>query len=395
VSAERVQAIKDSYRFSEERQRLARDYLHLGLAVTLTKVSALLFLLLLALGLGAHASLGKFVRMVSSEEWLVIGLYALVGFVLFSLASLPFDYYKEYEIEKRFGLSSKTRLSWLKDKLISSCLFLIFAFIFVEGTYYSMRASTVFWWVPVWIGFSVVALLFSYVAPVLIMPLFYKFPELKDEALMKRLVALAKKAGISVVGIYEMKAREKTLKAIGALSGMANTRRIILSDTLLANFSSDEVEGVIGHELGHHVFHHAGKGLALFIAFFFVTLVIADQVLRATIGFFGLDNMSTIASLPLLALLLALCFAVFTPFMNTFSRWMEGQADQYELDLVNKPDAYISSMTKLCDQNLRYAYPNSLVEVMFYDHPSGKKRLERAFRFKPTNQPTQTLYPTL
>jgi len=365
---------------SEQRQRLARDYLYSGLAVTLIKVFAFLFLLLLALGLGAHVSLEKFVRTYASEEWFAIGLYTLAGCVLFFLASLPFDYYKEYEIEKRFGLSSKTRLSWLKDKVKFSSLFLIFAFIFVEGTYHSMRVSPIFWWVSVWIGFNVVAVLFSYIAPVLIMPLFYKFPKLRDEELMERLVALAKKAGINVMGVYEMKASEKTRKAIGALAGMGDTRRIILSDTLLANFSSDEVEGVIGHELGHHVFHHTEKILVLFIAFFLVALIITDRVLRATIGFFGLGDISTIASLPLLALILALCFAVFTPLMNTFSRWLEGQADQYELDLVNKPDAYISFMTKLCDQNLRYAYPHPLVEFMFYDHPSGKKRLERAYQ---------------
>jgi len=378
--------MKDSLGFSEQRQRLARDYLYLGMAVTLIKVLALLFLSLLALRLEAHTSLEKFVRTFASEDWSVFALYALVGCVLFFLVSLPFNYYKEYEMEKRFELSSKTRLSWLRDKAKFSILFMFFAFVFVEGTYHSIGASPTFWWIPVWIGVSVVAVLFAYMSPVLIMPLFYKFPKLTDEALMKRLVALAKKAGIKVIGVYEMKAGEKTRKAVGTLDGLGNTRRIILSDTLLANFSSDEAEGVIGHELGHHVFHHAEKMLALFIAFFLVALVITDQALRATIGFFGLADMSRIASLPLLALTLALCFAAFTPLMNTFSRWLEGQADQYELDLVNKPDAYISSMTKLCDQNLRYAHPHPLVEFMFYDHPSGKKRLERAYRYKASHK---------
>lgn len=374
--------MKESPILSEERQHLARDYLYLGLAVTLIKASAFFLLSLLALSFGAHVGLEKLVRILASEEWLVIGLYTLIGCILFFLASLPFDYYKEYEIEKKFRLSSQTRLSWLKDKAKFSSLFLIFAFIFVEGTYHSMRAFPSFWWVLVWIGSSLVIVWFAYIAPVLIMPLFYKFPKVRDEALMGKLVALAKKAGIKVIGVYEMKASEKTRKAVGALAGLRNTRRIILSDTLLTNFASDEVEGVIGHELGHHVFHHGWKILALFIAFFLVTLIITDQVLRVTSGLFGLSDMSAISSLPLFALIFALCFAVFTPLMNTFSRWLEGQADQYELDLVNKPDAYVSSMTKLCDQNLRYTFPHPLVEFIFYDHPSGKKRLERAYRFK-------------
>ena len=95
-----------------------------------------------------------------------------------------------------------------------------------------------------------------YVSPVLIMPLFFKFPRLKDDELLGRLTRLADKAGIKIIGVFEMKAGAKTKKATAALTGIGNTRRMLLSDTFLSNYSTDEVESVMGHEIGHHIYGH-------------------------------------------------------------------------------------------------------------------------------------------
>jgi STE24 endopeptidase len=179
-----------------------------------------------------------------------------------------------------------------------------------------------------------------------------------------------------------MKASVKTKKAIGALAGIGNTRRIILSDTLLNKYTPDEIECVIGHELGHHVYRHLGKLLAMVSVLFFVGLFIVDQVLQRTVTYFGFSGIGDIASLPLLALVLGLFFLIVTPIQNTISRKLEGHADQYELELVNKPDAHISLMVKLYDQNLRHADPHPIIEFIYHSHPSGKKRIERARRYK-------------
>jgi STE24 endopeptidase len=156
----------------------------------------------------------------------------------------------------------------------------------------------------------------------------------------------------------------------------------LLSDTFLSNYSNDEIESVMGHEIGHHVYGHIWKFTVMFSGIFLLVLFFTNLILQATFGFFGFERVDSVASFPLLALVLGLLFAVFTPLINTLSRRAEGNCDQYELDLVEKPDAYISSMMKLCDQNLRYAYPSPLIEFMFYDHPSGKKRIERALAYK-------------
>jgi STE24 endopeptidase len=203
---------------------------------------------------------------------------------------------------------------------------------------------------------------------------------------LDRLTKLADKAGIKIIGVFEMKAEAKTKKATAALTGIGNTRRMLLSDTFLSNYSTDEIESVMGHEIGHHIYGHIWKFALLLSGFFLFALFITSQIAQPVSAFVSLEHINSVSSLPLLALVFGLLYVGFTPLMNTLSRLAEGHCDQYELDLVQKPDAYISSMVKLCDQNLRYAYPSSFTEFMFYDHPSGKKRVERALAYTPSTQ---------
>lgn len=370
------------YGFNEERQRKAKNYLYCRLKASLCKGIVILVLTLLVLGLRVSIVLENSVKVYVSEPSPVVALYTLVGYGMFWLVSLPFDYYREYFLEHKFELSTESLGRWFRDRVKLLALSFIFVLFFVEGAYNFMWLNPTYWWFFTWLVATFFIVFFMYVSPVLIMPLFYKFPRLKDEELLNRLTRLANKAGIRIIGVFEMKAGVKTKKAIAALTGIGGTRRMLLSDTFLSNYSNDEIESVMGHELGHHIYGHIWKFAVAFSEVFLLVLFLTDQVLRATYGFFGLERIDSVASLPLLALTFGLFYVSFTPLMNTLSRWAEGHCDQYELDLVDKPDAYISSMVKLCDQNLRYAYPNPLIEFMFYDHPSGKKRIERALRYK-------------
>jgi STE24 endopeptidase len=259
---------------------------------------------------------------------------------------------------------------------------LLVVLVFVYGVYNFMWLNLTYWWVFTWLVSAFFIVVFMYVAPVLIMPLFYKFPRLNDKELLNSLTRLADKAGIKVIGVFEMKAGARTKKATAALTGVGRTRRMLLSDTFLSNFSKAETESVMGHEIGHHVYGHIWKYTMLFAGAFLLLLFIADKIMQACSSFLGMPQVDSAASIPLLALTLGLLYACLIPLVNTISRWAEGQCDQYELDLVEKPDDYISAMTKLCDQNLRYAYPSPLIEFLFYDHPSGKNRIDRALAYK-------------
>jgi STE24 endopeptidase len=352
------------------------------LAASLLKSIIILLLALVVLNLRLSIGLEKAVRVYATEPSLVVLLYALIGYAVFRLVSITFDYYKGFVLEHKFGLSNETLGRWLWDETKMSILSLLVILAFAEGTYNFMWLDPTYWWFFLWIVTALVVTFFMYVSPVLIMPLFYRFPKLKDEELLGRLAKLANRAGIKIIGVFEMKAGEKTRKATAALTGLGNTRRMLLSDTFLANYSGDETESVMGHEIGHHIYGHIWKLDLMLTLILFAMLFVTSQVLRATFGFFGFEKVDTVATLPLFALIFGLLYVGSTPLMNTLSRRAEGHCDQYELELVEKPDAYISAMVKLCDQNLRYANPPALIEFLFYDHPSGKKRIERALTYK-------------
>jgi STE24 endopeptidase len=350
--------------------------------VSLCKGIVLIVLALLVLGSGSSIGFENLLKSHVSEPHLLVALYALVGYVTFRLVSLPFDFYRGYFLEHRFELSTEKLGSWFTDDAKMSILSLLIVLSFVEGVYSFMWLNHTYWWFFTWLVSALFIAFFRYVSPVLIMPLFYKFPRLKNEELLDRLTKLANRARIKIIGVFEMKMAVKTKKALAALTGAGKTRRMLLSDTFLSNFSEDETESAMGHEIGHHVYGHIWKFTVLLTGAFLLMLFITDQTLQVSIRYFGIERMDSAASLPLLALTLGLLSAALTPLMNTLSRRVEGQCDQFELDLVEKPDAYISAMTKLCDQNLRYAYPNPIIESIFYDHPSGKKRIERALTCK-------------
>src|SRR3989304_992635 len=254
----------EQYGFDARLQQKAKKYQNVKLLTSLFEYMFLFVASFLTLNFGISTGLRSSVLGYTSDPWLATALYFLVGFLCLWLVSLPFDYYKEYVIEHKFGLSTQTLSSWLSDQAKGLILGIVILMIIVQGVYYSLRTFPIYWWIVVWIFFSLGMLAISYIEPVVIMPLFFKYPPLKEAQLIERLTKLAKKAGIKVVGVFEMKAGVKTKKAVGALAGVGNPRRIILSDTLLANYTHDEIEGVIGHELGHHVFHHIGKMIVMF-----------------------------------------------------------------------------------------------------------------------------------
>jgi STE24 endopeptidase len=374
---------ESSYGFDPEIQSKARNYLYGGLRVSVFKGTVLLAFALLVLSLRLSNVLENSIQTYVSDRSLTVALCALIGYAAFWLVSLPFDCDDGYVLEHKFKLSTQSLRGWFWDNVKISVLSLLLVLLFVEGVYNFMWLNTSYWWVFTWLVSAFFIALFMYVAPVLIMPLFYKFPRLEDQDLLNRLTKLAEKAGIKVIGVFEMKAGAKTKKATAALTGVGKTRRMLLSDTFLSNFSKEETESVMGHEIGHHIYGHIWKLTVLFAGALLLMLFITNLILQSGSRFFG--RVDSASSLPLLALTLGLLYACSTPLMNTLSRWAEDQCDQYELDLVENPDAYISAMTKLCDRNLRYAYPSHIIEFLFYDHPSGKKRIERALAYKNTH----------
>jgi STE24 endopeptidase len=220
----------------------------------------------------------------------------------------------------------------------------------------------------------------SNLAPILIMPIFNKFVPLDDEHadLADRLLRLAEKANTKVRGVFKFDMSRRTKSANAALTGIGNTRRIVLGDTLIDEFTPDEIETVLAHELGHHVH----KDIPFLIAFgtLITTLgfYLASLALNWAIGIFGFAGPADVAALPALGLILGVYGLVTMPLENAISRWRENMADDYALESTGKVEAFASAFTRLANQNLGEVDPEKWVVFLFYSHPPLGERIEKA-----------------
>jgi STE24 endopeptidase len=221
--------------------------------------------------------------------------------------------------------------------------------------------------------------LLAQLAPVVLFPVFYKFAPLENEELKERLVRLGERAGTRVRGVYQWKLSEKSKKANAALTGLGNTRRIILADTLLANYSTDEIEAVLAHELGHHVHRHIFKSILVQAGITFVGFWAGNLVLHYAVDRLHIfETLSDFADLPLLMLVVTVLSLLVLPLLNAYSRFNERQADLYAFRSIATVTPFISAMNKLAEQNLAERSPSKWVEWLFHSHPAISRRVAAA-----------------
>jgi STE24 endopeptidase len=248
----------------------------------------------------------------------------------------------------------------------------------VEVIYYLLRTHPENWWVYASLAFITFVVVMANLAPVLLLPLFFKFKPVENEDLKRRVDRLAQRIGIPACGIFEWSLGDKTRKANAAVVGWGNTRRIIVSDTLLESFSGEEIEVIVAHELCHHVKNHIWQGIALQSALTVGAFYAAHRVLPPLSVTGGFGGVSDIANFPLLALLITALSLLVLPGVNYFSRRLETAADRYALDVTGDSLAFVSSMEKLADLNLANKSPNKIIEFIFYSHPSIEERIKLA-----------------
>jgi STE24 endopeptidase len=235
------------------------------------------------------------------------------------------------------------------------------------------------WWLAAWALFLGLFVLLAQLAPVVLFPIFYKFEPMENEELRRRLVLLSERAGTRVRGVYKWKLSEKSKKANAALTGLGATRRIILADTLLDQYSDDEIEAVLAHELGHHVHRHIFKSILVQAGITLAGFYLANEVLRYAVERGNMfETMSDFANLPLLVLVATVLSFLLMPALNAYSRFNERQADRYCFQSVASVEPFISSMNKLAEQNLAEKTPSRWVEWFFHSHPAIAKRVAAA-----------------
>jgi STE24 endopeptidase len=309
---------------------------------------------------------------------LTVAAYVALLSAAFDMALLPVSFYRSYLLEHRYQLSTQNAAHWLKDHIKSALVGLLFAEAGALFVYSAIARSPGSWWLAAGVAYSLVLVVLVKLAPVVLLPLFYRCKPLERAELRDRLAVLASKAGARISGVYELTLSDRTRKANAALAGMGQTRRILLSDTLLADYSDDEIEVILAHELGHHVHRDIWSSILYDMTLAFAALFAARLALDWAVPVLGLSGPADVAGLPVLLLAAgAVEFAV-RPLLNALSRAHERRADAYALTMTANAPAFISAMRRLGQQNLAEENPSRLVKALFYTHPPVKERVRAA-----------------
>ena len=340
-------------------------------------VVGLVFLVVL-LASGWSNSLRDFSYRLGRQNYSVsLFIFVLLLLAISKVLGLGLEYYG-YSLERKFKLSTQKFRAWLWDEVKGFLVGLVMGVVVSELLYFTIRQWPQHWWMLAWAMFMVLFVVLAQLAPVVLFPIFYKFEPLEDEDLRRRLVVLSERAGTRVRGVYRWKLSEKSKKANAALTGLGATRRIILADTLLDNYTPDEIEAVLAHELGHHVHRHILKSIFVQAAITLFGFWAADWTLRYAADHSQFQGLSDFANLPLLALVSAVLSFLLMPALNAFSRFNERQADRYAFESISSIEPFLTSMNKLAEQNLAERTPSKWVEWFFHSHPSISRRLAAA-----------------
>ncbi len=334
-------------------------------------------LILIVLGSGLCISLENFIKVFNLPGYLSIALFLLIILFFYYLLSLPLNFYAGYTLEHKFNLSNQKIGSWWQDQLKSGILGYVISLILISGFYWILIKIEQ-WWLAIsifWILFSVIL---AKLTPVLIIPLFFKYKKLEDEALRQRIFSLAQKMQIKLLDVFEIDFSKKTLKANAAFTGMGKTKRVILADTLKDRYNHDEVEAILAHEFAHFQLKHILKLIALnsllTLGLFYLIFITSPYLL----GVFRLSSLTQLASLPMVFLYFLIFGIIMQPIEAYVSRRFERQADALALKTTQNKESFISLMDKLAAQNLADRNPNPLIKFFFFDHPPIDERIKSA-----------------
>ncbi len=326
------------------------------------------------------AALSQWVPEAFNDVVMVTIVTVLVMLIL-ALVELPFAYYHGHVLEHRYGLSTQSRAHWFSDQAKGVAVGLVLAVFGTAVVYGALRQWPEQWWWVSATSFAIATVGLAQLAPVVLLPIFYKFKPLDRPALADRLMKLAALARTNVVGVFEWIVSSHTRKANAALAGLGRTRRILLSDTLLADYSEDEIEVILAHELAHHVHRDLWRGIAVQTLALFAGFYLASQILAASAGALGLRGLSDPAGLPVLLVIAGAWTFILMPVVNALSRAQERAADRYALQTTRNVDAFVTAMKRLSQQNLAEEYPSPLVRLLFYSHPPSRERIDAARAF--------------
>jgi STE24 endopeptidase len=348
----------------------------------------LVAVMLILLNLGWSAGMRNLAEKITRFKPLQTLIYWGQYLVLTSIMMFPLALYEDYFREHKYGLATQTFGPWLGDECKGLLVNLVLLGILVMVLFGLVRRLSRSWWIwgaAVSIVFTVIVVL---ITPVYLVPIFNTPKRLDDPKITQPILQMARANGIPAHDVYEIDASKQTTRMSANVSGFGHTMRITLNDNLLRRGSPEEIQAVMGHEMGHYVLDHIYNS-TLFIA---VVIVVFFAFLRWSLEWsrqrwgekWGIRGIGDTAVLPLVVLLGSIFFFVLTPVLNTYTRTQEHEADMFGLNASRQPDGMAQAAIHLGEY--RKMSPGTVEEWLFFDHPSGRNRIHDAMVWKAQNQ---------
>jgi STE24 endopeptidase len=367
-----------------ERKELARQYSRGWYWFYFISQSCTFLILFLILWTGFSARLRHWVERLTQRRWMIILIYSGLFIVLLTVLTFPLDLFAFWR-ERRYGFATQNLTGWLGDELKEVGVALVLGPPAILAVYAVLKKAPRTWWfwgAGVLIGFVIFTVA---ITPVFIAPLFNTFEPLRDPTLRQRILTMAHEQGIPADEVFQVDASRQSRHTNAYVVGLLGTQRIVLYDTLLENYTPEELEVVMGHEMGHYVLNHIWKGIGLASLLILTGMWVLYRIMPNLINRYqhrlGFRELTDVASLPLLALLVSLSMFALDPITNSFSRYQERQADLFGLRAAPHPAAAVSAFEKFEMLDLSEADPPAFIEFWLYSHPSPKHRIEVAKEF--------------
>ncbi|HSR88139.1 MAG TPA: M48 family metallopeptidase [Pontiella sp.] len=366
----------------QDREAMAKEYDAIHNRLFILQVLVLGILLAAYQFSGASAALANGLAEHFGENlWYATNaVYTIVSVFGFAACMFPFSYYSGHVLERHYGLSNETFGDWFGDFIKSLAIDLVLATILFSVVYALLRWWPGIWWLAAALFYILFAVVLSTIAPVVIMPLFHKFDPIEEGELSDAVRSMMEESEIRVVGVYKWGLEEKTNAANAAFTGIGRTKRIILGDTLLTGYSQEEILAILAHEVGHCKNHDILRLTIVQSLLALLGFYIAHLCLTALVDFYRLAGVDDIGAAPIFIFSLFVFSLVSMPFTNMHSRHREFAADAYAVKKTGSPDALVSALEKLADQNLSNKEPSAWVELLLHSHPSISRRIERALQ---------------
>ncbi len=314
----------------------------------------------------------------STSLWLAVPIQVGVLTLVLTLVATPLSFYGGFVVGHRYGLSTQTFGGWVSDWLKSTVLMVVLTTAGASLFYATIWGAPSLWWLLFWLEAMAAVIALTFVAPYVILPLFFKPKPVDDPGMVMMIEDLVKQAGTAVAGVSQLDFSRRTHEANAAVIGFGRSRRVVLGDTLLASFTPSEIKAVVAHELGHHVHRDVTRLLAVQAVVMALGLGLAAAIGDPLVRLFGAESLGSPAAYPLLTLAVSVFGLICLPAVNGYARSVEADADSYAVQLLGDGRPLAAAMRRLADQNLAEERPPRWAEILLYSHPPIWRRVERA-----------------